>query len=52
MNTDKVLKLLDKYSVCPKCGNRIIGKGEGTLIIDNKTFIRTCKCGFRVKEGD
>lgn len=48
MNSVKALTLMNKYSECPSCGNGAIGNGEGKLIVDDTTFTRTCKCGFRI----
>ena len=48
MNCMKSLELMKKYSNCPICGNGILGKGEGKLEITDDTFIRECKCGFKV----
>lgn len=39
---------MNQYSDCPKCGNGLIGKGQGKLIILETVFIRECKCGFKV----
>ncbi|MGM8213546.1 DUF3797 domain-containing protein [Virgibacillus sp. W0430] len=53
MNYQKSLKLIQKYSECPNCGNDKVGNGQGTLDINDDTFIRTCKCGCTVKvKGD
>ncbi|NBI05783.1 DUF3797 domain-containing protein [Senegalia massiliensis] len=38
---------LMKYAICPECHNPNIRNGEGGIIID-KTYIRYCKCGFKV----
>lgn len=53
MNAYTSLKLMKKYSDCPKCGNGLVGNGEGKMIIDDDTFFRSCKCGWKVeiKEG-
>lgn len=40
--------LLEKYAVCPECGNQYLGNGEGSIEIDDNKFRRTCKCGFEV----
>lgn len=40
--------LIINYAACPKCGSELIGSGEGTLLIENDIFERTCKCGFHV----
>ena len=49
MDSNKAIDLINKYAVCPKCQNSLVGDGEGTLEIDKNTFIRSCKCGFIVK---
>lgn len=48
MNSVKALKLMSKYSNCPNCGNGVIGNGEGKLIVEDDTFTRECKCGFKI----
>jgi hypothetical protein len=50
MNLRKSVELMGKYAVCPECGNDKIGGGAGTLVIEDNTFERTCKCGWSVKE--
>lgn len=54
MIVEAVLKLMKKYGKCPKCGNETLRNGQGTLIIEDKTFTRTCNCGFivTVNEND
>lgn len=49
MEVSKVLILLEKYAVCPSCGNACLGGTQGTLVIGNGRFIRTCKCGFKTE---
>jgi len=44
----KVCELLNKYGKCPKCGNEYLGNGNGTLEVEDETFKRTCKCGFKI----
>lgn len=48
MKINRTLELLKQYGHCPCCGNHYVGGGEGTLVIDERTFTRTCKCGFSV----
>lgn len=48
MNLDECLELTKKYSNCPKCGNNKIGNGEGGLLIEDLTFDRWCKCGWKI----
>lgn len=54
MVINKSMKLLKEYGVCPNCGSSKIGKGQGTLLIKDKIFHRSCKCGWliEIKEGD
>jgi len=49
MNFRKSLELMEKYSKCQKCGSEYIGDGEGTLVVTDDTFIRSCKCGWKVE---
>lgn len=48
MNAITVLKLMEKYKNCPDCGNGQIGNGEGALVVEETTFTRKCKCGFKI----
>lgn len=52
MKFKQVNKLLNKYAVCPKCGCDTLGNGDGTLVVEDTTFERTCKCGFSVKVNE
>lgn len=36
------------YETCPDCKSGYIGNGQGTLMIDDNKFVRTCKCGYGV----
>lgn len=45
MNIRNTVRLTEKYAHCLKCGSEKIGNGEGTLIVEENVFIRTCKCG-------
>lgn len=49
MNMRDALELTNKYAACPECGNDKVGGEQGTLIIDNNIFIRTCNCGWSIK---
>jgi transcription elongation factor Elf1 len=49
VNAWKTIKLMEKYTVCPECGNEAIGNGEGTLEVTDDTFKRTCKCGWSIE---
>ena len=48
MNMAELMPLLKKYEKCPKCGNTLIGKKQGSTRVEDKTFTRTCKCGFKI----
>lgn len=41
-------ELMKKYGDCPECGNIYVGNGQGTLIIEDDVFTRSCKCGWEV----
>lgn len=43
------MALMKAYEKCLKCKNGYVGKGQGTLLVDDWEFIRTCKCGFEVR---
>lgn len=49
MDIFKSVKLMRKYATCKECGSDNIGNGEGTLIIEDKTFRRSCKCGWNIE---
>lgn len=48
MTLRNICKLTNKYVKCPACGNDKFGNGEGKLIVEDRVFIRTCKCGHKV----
>jgi hypothetical protein len=48
MNLNDSMELMKKYSTCPQCGNDKIGNGQGTLIIEDNVFERSCNCGWKV----
>lgn len=48
MNITLACELMMKYNSCPKCGNEYIGDEEGTLLVEDDTFARSCKCGFEI----
>ena len=48
MNAFKLLKIIPLYENCPDCGNNKIGNGEGKLLVEDDTFTRECKCGFKI----
>ncbi|MEV2407379.1 DUF3797 domain-containing protein [Paenibacillus larvae] len=41
-----------KYSYCKECGSDQIGNGEGTLIIEDHIFKRSCKCGWSIEVNE
>jgi DNA-directed RNA polymerase subunit RPC12/RpoP len=45
----RAFELCEKYARCHECGSDLLGNGEGTLKITDDTFIRTCKCGWKVE---
>lgn len=54
MKAKIVAKLMEKYVTCPKCGNDKLGPDKGGVAIKNKSFHRSCACGWSVeiKEED
>lgn len=48
MNVKLCIVLTEIYSKCPYCKNPYVGNGQGALLIDDKEFKRSCKCGFEV----
>lgn len=51
MGIQQSITLLKKYGACPECGSDRLGKGEGTLVVKDKLFSRTCKCGWSILVG-
>ena len=49
MDMQLSIKLLNKYSDCPVCGNDKLGNSCGKLDIDDDIFFRSCKCGYSIK---
>ncbi len=52
MNILKSVELMKKYSSCLQCGNDKIGNGAGKLHIEEDTFYRSCKCGWKIKTDE
>lgn len=52
MKLIRTLELMKEYTDCPNCGNGYIGNGEGTLHVTDDSFIRTCKCGWKIEIND
>lgn len=54
MKVTKAVEFMKKYTNCPECGNHFIGNGQGTCVVDDDSFTRTCKCGWSivVKDGE
>lgn len=48
MNAYKLLEIMPKYEKCPNCGSTTIGNGQGGIIVEDETFTRTCKCGWKI----
>lgn len=48
----KAIELGIRYAECPECGNSYIGNGHGKLIVSNKYFYRSCKCGWEIEIKD
>lgn len=49
MKAFKTVKLMRKYGACPKCGNELLGEGQGKLLVEDDTFYRSCNCGWSIK---
>ena len=49
MQSTRVVKLLEIYGTCPKCGNETIRPNKDKLHIGDNEFIRVCDCGFKVE---
>lgn len=48
MNAFKLLAIMPKYEKCPDCGNDKVGNGQGAIIVEDDTYTRKCKCGFKI----
>ncbi|EOY7191113.1 DUF3797 domain-containing protein [Clostridioides difficile] len=48
MKMINVFKLLSMYCICPECESDELGEDKGSLIVDEYTFHRKCKCGFDI----
>lgn len=49
MRMSKMLELINQYGACEKCGNELIGGGEGAIEVTDFEFKRSCKCGWKVE---
>ena len=49
MNFDIVVELINRFCFCKECGNKMIGKTESGIIIDENGFYRFCKCGWEYR---
>lgn len=51
MNIHESTRLMRKYNNCLECGSDRVGgtPSQGTLIIENEIFTRTCICGWSVE---
>lgn len=52
MRANITVKLLNKYAACPKCGSDKIGKDQGSLVVKDKIFHRSCGCGWSITEKE
>lgn len=48
MEITKLMPIMKKYEKCPNCGSTTVGNGKGGIIIEDDTYTRTCKCGFKI----
>lgn len=46
MNINDFSRVAKEVNNCPNCKSDRIGGEEGTLLVDENIFTRTCKCGF------
>ena len=49
MEAERVIKLLEIYGTCPKCGSKTINPKKDALEIKTDSFYRDCDCGFKVQ---
>lgn len=49
MNLVKALELSKEYADCPKCSNNKLGNGQGSMVIDDFSFKRLCRCGWSIE---
>ncbi|MEK3674630.1 DUF3797 domain-containing protein [Paenibacillus sp. FSL R10-2771] len=43
------VELMRAHQTCPQCNSGMIGNGEGTLVVTEDVFKRTCKCGWSIE---
>lgn len=48
MDALKLIPILKKYESCPKCGSTKISNGQGGITVEDDTYTRSCKCGFKI----
>jgi iron(III) transport system ATP-binding protein len=48
MNIYQLMPIMKKYENCPDCGSSTIGNGQGGIIVEDDTYTRFCKCGFKI----
>lgn len=46
MRIELLVAIARKRIACPECGNTYIGDGQGTFEVSDRTYKRTCKCGW------
>jgi len=49
MSPIKIMFFILRNSKCRNCGSKKVGNGEGTFILTENKFERTCKCGESIK---
>ena len=49
MKITRAMELIKQYGVCPRCGSDKITGTKGSLIVKNKSFYRSCECGYNVE---
>lgn len=49
MKITRAMELIKQYGVCPRCGSDKITGTKGSLIVKNKSFYRSCGCGYNVE---
>lgn len=50
MLIQETVELMKRYGNCHECGNDRVGgePSQGALVIEEDTFTRSCKCGWKV----
>ncbi|WP_353962765.1 DUF3797 domain-containing protein [Jeotgalibacillus haloalkalitolerans] len=49
MSLERLMELSKQHAECQKCGSSEIGNGSGMVYVDDVTYRRMCKCGWKIE---